>query len=348
MKRILIHIYLMLWCLYLLQGTLYPSGGIVSQSLLIVLLLVSIYYFFFAISQYKLPKVLIILSVILGVFTLYGAVSLCRGETFTLTSSGRMGINALEYLKNIFISFLPIYVIYVASTESYLDESTLRFWTVIFLIISIIGFYRFQNELLTTIMEKGLSQEEVTNNGAYEILAVMTLLPLFHKRPILQYALLVICILYVMIGMKRGALICTTAATLWFLYNSLRTRQYSRRSLLILALTIVTIFVIVHYVNFILESSDYFRQRLELTTAGDSSKRNELYGLYWHHFLAESNPLRFLFGNGANATLNIGPNYAHNDWLEIAINNGIVVVILYFIYWLTMFNTILCHMLPYL
>ena len=40
-----------------------------------------------------------------------------------------------------------------------------------------------------------------------------------------------------------------------------------------------------------------------------------------------------LLGKGADATLTIGDNYAHNDWLEILINNGILGIIIFILYW---------------
>jgi O-antigen ligase len=47
--------------------------------------------------------------------------------------------------------------------------------------------------------------------------------------------------------------------------------------------------------------------------------------------------MSFIFGNGANATLKIGMNYAHNDWLELAINNGVIGLILYVWYYIALF-----------
>ena len=102
----------------------------------------------------------------------------------------------------------------------------------------------------------------------------------------------------------------------------------------------------------LLASSEYFVRRVEDSIAGDSSNRFEIYNSLIDHLLHEKNAFRFLFGNGANATLNITTNYAHNDWLEIAINNGLIMVIIYLLYWVRMFESIrkskndaVCHMI---
>jgi hypothetical protein len=48
--------------------------------------------------------------------------------------------------------------------------------------------------------------------------------------------------------------------------------------------------------------------------------------------------LNSFFGSGANATLSISSLYAHNDWLEIAINQGVFGLIIYFFYWIMFFR----------
>ena len=101
----------------------------------------------------------------------------------------------------------------------------------------------------------------------------------------------------------------------------------------------VVVFVAVYWINTLLENSDYFNTRIEKTLEGDTSSRNELYGVFLNHYLRETNIWRFLFGNGADATIKISTNYAHNDWLEIAINNGAVMLVLYLIYWIVLFRT---------
>ena len=89
-----------------------------------------------------------------------------------------------------------------------------------------------------------------------------------------------------------------------------------------------------------MESSDYFMSRIEQTKEGNSSGRNALYERYWNHFKNETDIFKYLLGNGANATLGIGVNYAHNDWLEIAIDEGVLGLVIYCIYWFCFWRTI--------
>ena len=135
------HIYILLWCLYWLQGTLYTSGGAVSQLILAVLMIVSLCNFVIAIMKFKLPAVLRTLSIILTIFTLYGLFSILKGETFTIQESFITGITSVGYIKNILISFLPVYSIYIATRRGLFTEQSLRLWTVAFLVVSILYFF---------------------------------------------------------------------------------------------------------------------------------------------------------------------------------------------------------------
>lgn len=327
------HIYMALWCLYWLQGTLFTTGGVISQGILAFLLMVSMYFFFVTIFRYKLPKVMNTMTLMVIVFMVYGAVSIAVGEKFKIEATG-YNISAFGYLKDILISFLPIYTIYYATKKRYFQEEDLRRWTLIFLGVSIIGFYHNQLEIMASS-----NKEEITNNGAYPVLACLILLPLFNRKPLTQYLILAICMIYALVGMKRGALVCGAIATVWFLFYKMHTEKKKKRGGIIL-LTAAIVIVSVYAFRHMMDTSDYFNDRMEDTLSGETSGRDDLYVFFFYYFISETSPMRFLFGNGANATLDIGPNYAHNDWLEIAINNGLVMIIIYCIYWIQMLNII--------
>ena len=199
---------------------------------------------------------------------------------------------------------------------------------------------RNQNDVLNSLVSRGVNSEEVTNNGAYEVLGIICFIPFFYKKPVVQYVILAICLYFLLIGMKRGAMVCGVIATLGFLFYSIKGQHNIRRTIITLFLTVGIVFFVLLSINSMLTSSDYFNQRLESTLAGDSSERDHIYMTLFYHFINESNPLLFLFGNGANATLEITTNYAHNDWLELAINNGLIMVVIYLVFWVRLFKTI--------
>ena len=80
-------------------------------------------------------------------------------------------------------------------------------------------------------------------------------------------------------------------------------------------------------------------RRIQDTLDGNSSGRDRIYTYFWNYFVYESNVLNFLFGRGANGTLELLNQYAHNDWLELAVNQGLLGVVFYFIYWKYFYKT---------
>lgn len=322
------NLYITMWLLYYLQGVLYNVGGFLSQSLLVILLIASLYYFVYSIFKYSLPKPLRILSVMIVAWTLYGLVSILSGTGF-------------EYLKSIYISLLPIYAFYVFVKKGFLSEDTIRRWLVIFILVAISSFYKRQNEMIKGAADVGMSPEGFTNGTGYILVGVLPLLPLVWRKPVRQFLMLGVCMLYVLMGFKRGAIISGTLCSLWLIYNSFKSERgsngkVSRRRMSILILTLVFIVGAIFVVQYFLSTNDYFNYRLESTRQGDSSNRNNLYGFFLSYFINDMSPLDYLFGLGANGTLKIYGNVAHNDWLEIAINNGAIMLLLYFFYWVSM------------
>ena len=87
---------------------------------------------------------------------------------------------------------------------------------------------------------------------------------------------------------------------------------------------------------YLFNESAYFQLRVEKTLEGGSSGRDDMYTKALKYFL-NSDVVPFFLGNGANKTYLILGNRAHNDWLELAINQGMVGVLVYLVYWLIIF-----------
>lgn len=326
MKKYIVHFYLGLSCLYVLQGTLYASGGSLSRLLLAIRLIISVYFFFVANLQYKLPKVLKILSVLIVGWVLYGSLSLMSGPVVNW-------ISPYYYLRNILDSLLPIYVFYVFAKRGQLTDRILAGWLYVFVIVGIAQFYRYSN-----LYQQKTEQEEYTNNAGYMILSILPLLPLLNRRPLVQYSLLALMMFYVLQGFKRGAIIAGSLSSMFFFIENYFIHRKTKtgvdfKQIFRVLLTIGLVIASVYVVQLVMSSSDYFIKRLEDSMEGNSSGRDDIYSTYYFWFINQSNPFQFLFGNGGDATLRIFGQYAHNDWLEIAINNGFMMLILYAIYW---------------
>ena len=331
------HIYLFIILLGYFNGTLYAPGGFIAQGLQYVLILMSLYYAVYANFRYKLPVYFKALNVLLILFTIYGILLVISGEKLMVQSTF-YEIAKTEYLKSIYKSLLPVYPFYVFTKQGLLKESTIKFWFFVFLILTIRSFFRSQARQLEEALERGSLAEEFTNNVGYTFVALLPALVLFYKKPMIQYLGLAVCGYFIVICMKRGAILCGVICLLWFMVVNLRKVPRKRKWIVILA-TVAVVVAGVYLFNYMMETSSYFRYRLAETEAGESSGRNDLYSIFYNHFIHEDNPWKFLFGNGASATLKISYNFAHNDWLEIAINQGVVGLVIYLIYWVCYFIT---------
>lgn len=324
-------IYLGIRCLYALQGVFYTSGGIISKTLLLVFLLLSIYYIYLTFSKYKFPLILKGVTLLFTLLFTYGACLLFSNNEFYAAG---MPVPKFEYLKSILLSFAPIYACFHFAKQKLLNDNNIRIWVFLFLITATLSYFSVENQVM---MDTG--NDEITNNMAYSFVAILPSIFLFHKKPIIQYLILCYCLMFILLGMKRGAVIIGLFALIYFLYSNRHVVQ-KKHKILTYALTIGIITFIIYEVNSLLITNEYFLERIDSTMEGDSSNRDELYSYFWSHFKNETSIIDFLFGHGANGTLAIYIDYAHNDWLELAINQGVLGLSIYIIYWFIFIKSI--------
>lgn len=285
-------------------------------------------------SRFNMPRPLKTLSVMLVIWTAYGLWPIMFGvEQMAVTPQ------AFSSLKWQYLSLLPVFSFYVFVRNNWLTERMITRWFFAFLLVSIANYYKYQNQLLAVDTTGRL--EGITNNSGYIVLSLFPLLPLFWRKPILQYSLLTIIMLYVLLAFKRGAILIGGVCSVWMVVNTLRDKRSVdsktvRKQVLRLLLSIAFIMMVVYFIQNLLLSNDYFNYRFNSTLEGGSSNRDVIYKQLLHHLFYESNIVNFMFGNGAYGTLKIAGAFAHNDWLEIAIDNGVFFLVLYFVYWISL------------
>ena len=327
------NIYIIFWLVYYLQAMVFGrSGTIYSQALIIILTAVSFYYMFYTLLHYKVSPFLKVLMVFIGLLTVYGLILMVSSESLLAQRTSER-ISSYTYLLGLYNSLLPIYPFYVFTRQGQLTHSSLRWWTAFFLVAVLLQYQEnYQAELLRAI-EAGSNRDEFTNNVGYEFLAIIPLLAFFSDKKVIQYAGLAYVMVFLLLAMKRGAILIGAICLVYFLWNSMR-RSRGNRKFLVVALSIAVIVVGYYVVQNLLENSDYFLYRLQSTQEGESSGRNELYTTFFNHIINEPSPFVLLFGNGAYGTLKVFQLLAHNDWLELAINQGLIGVAVYMVYFI--------------
>ena len=330
--------FIIVWVLYYLQGVLYPTGGAISTGLLGINLLVSMYC---AIKIWQMPNhppYIKGLNLLVLMFTIYGFYLILMNPSTVYYRMSGMSMASYNYIKSIYLSILPIYAFYYFSLKGYLTAERLRWWAVVFCISCVLSYYLYMQKAMEKLLARGSLAEETTNNAGYLFLSLIPIWVLFRKKPLLQYAGLALCMSFILMGMKRGAIAIGGVVVLYLIWQIIKNARGKQRTIVIL-LTAVLAVVGVYFVIDMMTSSDYFMQRIEDTKEGDSSNRDILYSFFWTYFTEKADAIQYLFGRGANGTLEIFNSYAHNDWLEIAVNQGLLGIIVYAVYWKKFYST---------
>lgn len=315
------NIYIFLWLVYSFQDLFMSKGTVFTQLLITVLLAYSMYSVFIVNTRYRLMKPLFFsgLNALLFLFTIYGL--------FYIVCGGRP-----EYLKSIYKSLLPIYSFYLLWWECSISERTTYFWIFIFFLLTTMQYHHHYQENLLLSVLGGSSKDEFTNNIGYLFLSLIPLCVFLYKKSIIQYIAIGYCIVFILMGMKRGAILISVFCLLWFLWNNMKNARVKKKIILIcLSLFLVTFTALI--IQKQMEESLYFQKRVEDTLDGNSSGRDKIYGHLSNYFWNETTPFQFIGGSGAEVSVKIAGNFAHNDWLEIAVNQGLLGIIVYMFYW---------------
>lgn len=330
--------FLIAWVLYYLQGILYPEGSIISMILLGVNLLVSAKYAFKVMRWKHNPIFFKGLSLLVLMFTMYGAVYMVANPGTVYYPISGYSVQSYGYIKSIYLSLLPIYPFYYYTKKGYLTEERLQKWGMVFLFSVMLAFFRAKQEALMALLEKGSSAEEVTNNTGYMFLSCISLLVLYRKKALTQFVFLAFVMAFIIMGMKRGAILIGVLVSAYFLISAIKNAR-GRRKFIYIFLSVAICVGAVYFFLYQMNNSDYLMQRIEATMEGNSSGRDNLYSFFWTYFTEKADSFHYLLGRGANGTLEIYHNYAHNDWLEIAVNQGVLGIIVYAVYWACFYRT---------
>lgn len=187
-----------------------------------------------------------------------------------------------------------------------------------------------------------LFDTEATNNLSYPIVSLMPLTIFFWKKKPICWTLIIFILIMSLVSLKRGAIVCCVAFILLIVYMYLK-EQGKIKLKTVISLSIVS--CVIYYIGaHFLEGSDALQHRIEDTFEGNMSSRDYIYKNIidrWH----DSGLFHQLFGNGPIATTKFG-NYAHNDWLEVMYDFGVVGLLFYvlfifgiFFFWFRRKNT---------
>lgn len=317
-------IYVGLWCIYMLQGVLYPPG-IINRVLQLIMLLWSmtaVFRYIINSTKYTYHTILKATFVLIVMYTIYGTIHIMFDAQITVQGQH-------VYLQTALNSLAPIFLFYEFAMNGKLTSDRIRIYLPFLIITCILLYYEKESQALLRT-----NTEEITNNIGYMFLPLIPILFFYSKKPILQFTFLGIILLYVLMAMKRGAILIAGVGTMVLLYANIKDSSRGMKFLFAM-LTIIIIVSICMYIDYMMNNSAYFMSRVDQTLEGDTSNRDIIYGTLWDNILLESRPFYFYFGRGANSTLRVVGCFAHQDWLETFCNNGLIGVFILFAFFYT-------------
>ena len=203
-------------------------------------------------------------------------------------------------------------------------------WTFLFVGAAAVVYFGMLN---TKLMDVSDDSDGVVNNGAYVVLSLIPCTAFFKKHTIIQFLLWAVILMAIIFSVKRGAILISSVAFFVYIWRSMSSAKRFKR-VVVASLSVVSLLVVFNYAQYLFENTTLLSKRLYATLEGDSSERNLIFASYSQFFFSESSIFELIFGHGAYGTLHYLGIMAHNDWLELAIDMGLLGVSLYLIYWI--------------
>lgn len=270
------------------------------------------------------------LFVLLLLFIIYGVYHWAWGPVryFKFEWGGVLKADNMTFLKLIMASLPIIFVYYDYAKKGVFTPLILNIITIILLISSALSF-------IQVYISWGANQylDGIQNNQGYKFTFLIPLIFLIKRWRVL---LIFICYFFVIISVKRGAILLGTLCVgLYFLLWLKQARGW-KKTLAITTICIISISAI-YGIKYFYDNSPGFQERIEKTLEGDNSGRTTLSEKILYKIEAEKDSEVIWFGKGADTTLDYAGNFAHNDWLEILANQGLFSLIFYGLFFLTWF-----------
>ena len=252
------------------------------------------------------------------------------------TSSDRF--KTANMLYSYLYSLGPVALIYLETKKGNISEKKIRMWFIVLLILFVVTYF---NYFLTKEIEFDETIAQRTNNTSYLFVSLLPLVFLFYKNKITQYIFLLVLLYFIMSAMKRGAILTSAVFLCVFIINYIFEKHKNNnpwKKLFSILLLLAFVVILYRAAQSIWFNNEYFYQRLQDTEAGDANGRDWIYKTLWSHFVYETDLIQFIFGLGVQGTVTVAHIHAHNDWLELLTNCGIIGFFSYLVYYITMFR----------
>ncbi len=237
-------------------------------------------------------------------------------------------------IGNILCALLPLSLFTCLAEKGVLTDKFISIMAVILLITGVLQFYHYER---MAIIRSALDEDmDVTNNASVALLMLLPLLFLL-KNQFQKWITLMFCLFFIVTGAKRGNILAAVIPVGLFVWFSLKdSRRSGVKTILVIALIIGGAFMTYRWVS----NNDYLLHRIEQTEEGNSSGRDVIFAGAWHAWYDSESFANQLLGLGFDGILRLestSHHHAHNDWLEVLVNYGLLGVLLYLAVFVSLF-----------
>jgi len=191
------------------------------------------------------------------------------------------------------------------------------------------------------------SVDENAYGGGYLVLVALPLglYNLRNRKIHIRVTWIVLILICVVVSLKRGDILASGLGILAY-YASLLKASSTKGKFKNFFWIAVMAFVFIAFANYFIGSSELAQTRMTKTQEGDSSNRDIIYAYYWNYFLSSPIDTKII-GNGFSGTSFIWTgSSAHNDWLEILIDEGLIGIFFYVLVIISMIRLLIRRTIP--
>lgn len=314
------------YSLYNIIGVLLSNpSGLLTVSTIIIYILICLVYLIKTFLSKHINYVKIWM-----LFLLINVLSFLFIPERNLSIAYRYDFSVISIFRIIFVVLLSFFPFYYLAKKRIISDKTMRAVFLIFFVVNVIG-YIYESRLMRMI---GDQKDQV--NAIYGLVYLIPYI-YFLKRKTTVYIVLVLFYLLVISSLKRGALMTVSLGSIVLLYwasmNNLYKASRSKKiySVLIVLLCIISIYVLI-------SSNDDMINRLNNIEEDGGSGRNLIYLGLLRAWPINAEFSNFIFGYGFAGTVIFVYTLAHNDWLEVAVNYGLIGLLVYILLWRNLFK----------
>ncbi len=316
------------------------GGGVLSLCKAIIFAWSFGYYIKTVANFQKESAIIKALTIFYLSLAIYGIIVLLEGKTFQGGIINVVTIGPINYLYKTSWSLLPIFAFYNFAKKGLLTKQFMLKWLFVFVAVATLSYF---SEMRASMMRH--DEEESTNNAGYLIVSLIPMFVFLKDRSLVQYLLIGYALLFAFMSVKRGAILVGLVAVaiyFWYLFkNSKRSTQ-----LKVIISLIIAASGIFYTFDRLSMSSAYFQERVDETIEGDTNGRDVIHGFLISYYLNQYSPTEQLIGRGANSTLEVYGMFAHNDWIELGMNQGLLGMLLFIFFWITFIKLIFKKNIP--